>query len=95
MRRVVILAEAAEDLEQGRDFYNEQEPGIGDYFADSLVPTSGAWPFITEFISGSLVSTGCSRTDFPSAFTTVKPPRKPRCSQCSTCAVISTGFGRN
>jgi hypothetical protein len=37
MRRVVILAEAAEDLEQGRNFYDAQESGIGDYFADSLV----------------------------------------------------------
>jgi hypothetical protein len=37
MRTVVVLAEAAEDIEQGRDFYDEQEPGIGDYFADSAV----------------------------------------------------------
>ncbi|MEO5802702.1 MAG: type II toxin-antitoxin system RelE/ParE family toxin [Verrucomicrobiota bacterium] len=37
MRRVVILAEAAEDIEQARDFYDAQELGIGDYCADSLV----------------------------------------------------------
>ena len=37
MRRVVILAEAAEDIEQARDFYDAQEFGIGDYCADSLV----------------------------------------------------------
>jgi plasmid stabilization system protein ParE len=37
MRTVVVLAEAAEDIEQARDFYGEQEPVLGDYCADSLV----------------------------------------------------------
>ena len=37
MRSVVVLTEAAEDIEKARDFYDEQEPGIGDYCADSLV----------------------------------------------------------
>ncbi len=37
MRRVVVLAEAAEDIEAARDFYDAQQPGIGDYCADSLV----------------------------------------------------------
>jgi hypothetical protein len=37
MRTVVVLAEAAEDIEQAREFYAAQEPGIGDYCADSLV----------------------------------------------------------
>lgn len=37
MRRVVVLTEAADDLERARDFYNAQESGIGEYFADSLV----------------------------------------------------------
>ena len=37
MRKVVVLAEAAEDIEHARDFYDAQGPGLGDYFADSLV----------------------------------------------------------
>ena len=37
MRKVVVLAEAAEDIEQARDFYDTQELGIGDYFTDSLL----------------------------------------------------------
>lgn len=37
MRTVVVLAEAAEDIEQARGFYDDQEPGIGDYCADSLL----------------------------------------------------------
>jgi hypothetical protein len=37
MRKVVVLAEAASDIEQARDFYDMLEPGIGDYCADSLL----------------------------------------------------------
>lgn len=37
MRSVVVLADAAEDLEIGRDFYDSQEFGIGSYFVDSLL----------------------------------------------------------
>jgi hypothetical protein len=37
MRKVVVLAEAAEDIEQARDFYDAQESGIGNYCADSLL----------------------------------------------------------
>jgi hypothetical protein len=32
-----VLAEAAEDIEQARDFYDIQEPGVGDYFTDSIL----------------------------------------------------------
>lgn len=38
MRPVVILSEAAADLEEGREFYELQEPGVGEYFVDSLPP---------------------------------------------------------
>lgn len=37
MSQVVVLAEAAEDIEQARDFYDAQQPGIGDYFTDSVL----------------------------------------------------------
>ena len=37
MRVVVVLAEAVEDIEQAKDFYDSQEFGVGDYCADSLV----------------------------------------------------------
>ena len=37
MRRVVVLAEAAGDIEQARKFYDDQEVGIGDYCTDSLL----------------------------------------------------------
>jgi len=37
MRRVVLLAEAMEDLEQARSFYNEREAGVGEYCVTSLL----------------------------------------------------------
>jgi hypothetical protein len=37
MRRVVVLAEAAEDLDEARRFYNAQQQGLGDYCATSLL----------------------------------------------------------
>ncbi|MBS0499050.1 MAG: type II toxin-antitoxin system RelE/ParE family toxin [Burkholderiaceae bacterium] len=36
MRQIRILSIAMRDLEQGRNFYEAQQPGIGDYFLDSL-----------------------------------------------------------
>ena len=37
MRRVVVLAEAAEDLEAARTFYDAREAGVGDYCVASLL----------------------------------------------------------
>jgi len=37
MRRVVVLAEAAEDLEEARKFYDARELGAGDYCVTSLL----------------------------------------------------------
>lgn len=37
VRTVVVLREAAEDLEAGRFFYEEREAGVGRYFLDCLL----------------------------------------------------------
>jgi len=37
MNRVVVLEEAAEDIESARDFYDGIEPGVGDYFLQRIV----------------------------------------------------------
>ena len=37
MRRIVVLEEAAEDIERGREFYDLQEIGVGDYFEDTIL----------------------------------------------------------
>jgi hypothetical protein len=34
--RIQILDEAEDDLQDGRDFYDRLEPGVGDYFAAAL-----------------------------------------------------------
>lgn len=37
MKSIIVLSEAAVDLESGRDFYDSQGIGVGDYFVDSLL----------------------------------------------------------
>jgi hypothetical protein len=56
LKRVIILAEAAEDIEAARDFYQAQEQGVGEYCVDSLLADveslglfSGIHPLHFEF----------------------------------------------
>jgi hypothetical protein len=37
MRQIVVLKEAAEDIERGREFYELQASGIGAYFEDTIL----------------------------------------------------------
>ena len=37
LREVFLLAEAVDDLAQGRSFYDAQELGVGDYFVESVL----------------------------------------------------------
>jgi len=37
IKEVVTLREVANDLNEGKDFYDQIEAGVGDYFWDSLV----------------------------------------------------------
>ncbi len=37
MRRVVVLAEAAEDLQEAKKFYDDREAGVGAYCVTSLM----------------------------------------------------------
>jgi hypothetical protein len=39
---VVILEDAAGDIESGRRFYESREPGIGDYFVESILSDLGS-----------------------------------------------------
>jgi hypothetical protein len=36
-KKVLVLAEAASDIERGIDFYNAIEDGVGLYFRDSII----------------------------------------------------------
>jgi hypothetical protein len=49
--KIQVLDEAEDDLQDGREFYDRQEPGVGDYFAvaltadiDSLILFAGIHP---------------------------------------------------
>lgn len=37
VKEVVVLKEAANDLNEGKIFYDQRELGVGDYFWDSLI----------------------------------------------------------
>jgi hypothetical protein len=37
VKDVIILKEVADDLNDGKAFYDQREPGVGDYFWDSLL----------------------------------------------------------
>lgn len=37
MKRVLVLADAASDLECGRDFYNSQAEGVGEHFISTMI----------------------------------------------------------
>jgi len=37
LKQVVVLADAAEDIEAARDFYEAQQSGIGQYCVDALL----------------------------------------------------------
>ena len=37
MKKIKILDTALDDLEAGKEFYNLQSPGIGEYFLDTLI----------------------------------------------------------
>jgi len=37
LREVHLLAEARDDLAQGRSFYDVQQAGVGDYFVESVL----------------------------------------------------------
>ncbi len=39
---VVILEDAAADIESGRQFYETREPGVGDYFIESILSDLGS-----------------------------------------------------
>ena len=49
---VVVLEDAAADLESGRLFYESREPGVGDYFVESLLSEARVVKREKNFITG-------------------------------------------
>jgi hypothetical protein len=64
---VVILEDAAEDLESGAQFYESCATGVGDYFLDSLLSDLDSLVLLPVFIQSTLDSIVCCRSDSHSA----------------------------
>lgn len=95
MRKVVVLAEAAEDIEQARDFYDAQESGAGGYCADSLLADIESLALYHGIHPGNLVFIECWLTDFRLEFITAKRRRRRRLWQYWICAAIRIGSAPN
>ena len=95
MRRVVVLAEAAEDIEQARDFCDSQEPGIEDYCADSLVAGIESLALHHGVHSRHFGFYRMLEDNFLSAFTIAKLKWKRGCSPFWICDAIQIGFAKN
>jgi hypothetical protein len=63
---VVILEDAAEDLESGAQFYESCATGVGDYSFDSILSDLDSLILLPVFIQLTLDSIGCCRSDFHS-----------------------------
>ena len=64
---VVILKDAAEDLESGAQFYESCSTGVGDYFLDSILSDLDSLLLFAGIIQSTLNSIGCCRSDSHSA----------------------------
>ena len=71
MRTVVVLTEAAEDIESARDFYDAQDPGMGDILPIRFRQTSKVWRYFMGYAFASTVFSECWLIVFPSASTIV------------------------
>jgi len=70
MKRVLLLAEAINDLEAARDFYEAREIGAGEYCVEALLADVENYANCTVFIGCNLVAIECSPTAFHLVFTT-------------------------
>jgi len=90
MRRIVVLEEAAEDIERGREFYDLQEIGVGDYFEDTILSDIESLGLFHGIHSKHF---GFHR--LLSESTTAKRPLPPRFLRFWIFAKIRFGFTRN
>jgi hypothetical protein len=95
MRKIVVLEEAVEDIEQGRKFYDLQEIGVGDFFEDTILSDTESLGLFHGIHADILDSIACSRKDFRSESTTAKRPLPPRFLRFWIFAKIRFGFTRN
>jgi hypothetical protein len=95
LKRVIVLADAAEDIETARDFYEAQETGVGEYCVDSLLSDIESLGLFSEFIPCILEFIACWRGVFHSPFIIDSTATRHRFSPCSICDAIQIGFAKN
>jgi len=91
--RISLSEDAREDLEDGFSFYEQQEKGLGDYFADCLRADIEGLK-LTAGIHRSLTrtTTGFSAMFSPTRFTTLSPTKPRPFGRWSTAGGIPLGF---
>src|SRR5215216_4428965 len=90
---VVILEDAAEDLESGAQFYESCATGVGDYFLDSILSDLDSLILLPAFIQSTLDSIGCCRSDSHSASIMSWKTTWSTFMPFWLCAAIRSGFG--
>ena len=90
---VVILEDAAEDLESGAQFYESCAAGVGDYFLDSILSDLDSLVLFAGVIPSTLDSIECCRSDFHSAFIMRWTATYSTSMPFWICGAIPCGFG--
>jgi hypothetical protein len=75
--KIRILDSALEDLQTGRQFYENQVEGVGEYFFDALFADIDFWLCMPEFTGRFLDITACWPKDFHTPFMTKWKIRTP------------------
>ena len=90
---VVILDDAAEDIESGAQFYESCTTGVGDYFLDSILSDLDSLILLPVFIQSTLDSIECCRSDSHSASIMRLKTTWSTFMPFSICGAIRFGFG--
>ncbi len=70
IKNIVILEEAAQDMRDGKVFYEMQTQGWEITFGTVLLQTLNHFIFMLAFMNYIIIYSGCYRDDFPTLFTT-------------------------
>ena len=69
---ILVLPSARDDLAEGFDFYERQEPGVGEYFWNPCSRILNRCGFTREFMPNDLASIVCCPSGSPTPFFTTK-----------------------
>ena len=70
VKDVVVMEEVADDLNDGKAFYEQRESGIGEYFWDSLIADIESLVIYAGVHVREHGSAECFPSDSPTRFTT-------------------------